>query len=256
MNALPDFRLDGQVALVTGAGSGIGQQVAVGIAASGASVALLDLSASGLAATSRAIAEQGGISATYEADVTQQGAVTHVVDDLERRLGQLSLAVNAAGIADAMPAHELAADRFRRLLEVNVTGLFQSCQAEGRAMLRRGIGSIVNIGSISGLVSHSEMKQVHYNSSKAAVAHLSRSLATEWADGGVRVNSLSPGFTLTPMNHRAEVAQMRDQISIKIPLGRFAETAEMVGPVLFLLSPASRYCTGTDLVVDGGYTAL
>ena len=123
-------------------------------------------------------------------------------------------------------------------------------------MLRHGSGSIVNVASISGIVSHREMKQAHYNSSKAAVAHLSRSLATEWADRGVRVNSVSPGFTLTPMNLRAEVADMRDAISRKIPLGRFAVPEEIVAPILFLLSPSASYCTATDIVVDGGYTAL
>ena len=244
------------VAIVTGAGSGIGRAVAEALAASGTAVALVDLTGGDLDAVAEQLRRDGARVTAVAADVTDEAAIEDAVTATEAAFGPLTLAVNAAGIADASPAESLALTRFTRLFDVNVTGVFLSCRAEARAMLRHGFGSIVNVASISGIVSHSEMQQAHYNSSKAAVAHLSRSLATEWADRGVRVNCVSPGFTLTPMNLRGEVADMRDAISRKIPLGRFAVPEEIVGPVLFLLSPSASYCTATDIVVDGGYTAL
>ena len=250
------FAFDGDVAIVTGAGSGIGRAIAVGLAARGARVGVADASASGAEQTHAEIARHGGASIAITVDVTTDDGMTRAVADVETELGPLTLAVNAAGIASARPALDLSADEFEGMYRVNVTGVFRSCQAEARAMLRSGRGAIVNLASISGIVSHREMLQVHYNSSKAAVAHLTRSLATEWAPHAIRVNSLAPGFTLTPMNTRDEVASLRAEISEKVPLARFANPEEMVGPAVFLLSAASSYCTGVDLVVDGGFTLL
>ncbi|WP_232711082.1 MULTISPECIES: glucose 1-dehydrogenase [unclassified Microbacterium] len=250
------FTLAGQTAVVTGGGSGIGKAIALGLAQRGANVGIVDFAAEGAAETAARVAEMGVGSLAIAADVTDEDGMTSAVEKTVHALGPLSLAVNAAGIAQATPALELSAEQFERLYRINVIGLFRSCQAEARAMMASGGGSILNLASISGIVSHREMLQAHYNSSKAAVAHLTRSLATEWAAHSIRVNALSPGFTLTPMNARAEVASMREEISEKIPTGRFAEPEEMVGPAVFLLSNAASYCTGVDLVVDGGYTLL
>ncbi|MCW3492714.1 glucose 1-dehydrogenase [Microbacterium sp. SSM24] len=250
------FSLTGEVAIVTGGGSGIGRAIALGLAECGARVGIADASAEGAEQTAVAIRAAGGEAVAIETDVTSEDGMTDAVAAVEATLGGLSLAVNAAGIADAVPALELTTDQFERMYRINVTGLFRSCQAEARAMIRTGRGSILNLASISGLVSHREMLQAHYNSAKAAVAHLTRSLATEWAPHAIRVNSLAPGFTLTPMNAREEVASMRADISRQIPLERFAEPEEMVGPAVFLLSGAGSYCTGVDLVVDGGFTLL
>ena len=120
-------------------------------------------------------------------------------------------------------------------------------------MLPRKQGSIVNIASMSGTIVNRGLLQAHYNSSKAAVIHLSKSLAMEWSDRGVRVNSISPGYTLTPMNLRPEVAEARKQFEADTPLGRMATVDELVGPAVFLSSPASSFCTGIDLLVDGGF---
>jgi NAD(P)-dependent dehydrogenase (short-subunit alcohol dehydrogenase family) len=139
------------------------------------------------------------------------------------------------------------------MLDVNLTGVFLSCQAEGKVMLPRREGSIVNIASMSGTIVNRGILQVHYNSSKAAVVHLTKSLAMEWANRGVRVNSISPGYTLTPMNTRPEVANQRKQFEADTPLGRMATVDELVGPAVFLLSRAASFCTGVDLIVDGGF---
>jgi NAD(P)-dependent dehydrogenase (short-subunit alcohol dehydrogenase family) len=120
-------------------------------------------------------------------------------------------------------------------------------------MLARREGAIVNIASMSGTIVNRGILQAHYNSSKAAVMHLTKSLAMEWADRGVRVNSISPGYTLTPMNIRPEVAEQRKQFEADTPLGRMATVDELVGPAVFLLSRAASFCTGVDLIVDGGF---
>jgi len=250
------FSLDGDVAIVTGGGSGIGRSIAIGLAAQGARVGIADTSMEGAERTAEDIVRAGGASIAVHVDVTSENAMARAVASLEAELGELSLAVNSAGIANAMPALELTTEQFELMYRINVTGLFRSCQVEARAMLRTGRGSILNLASISGLVSHREMLQAHYNSAKAAVAHLTRSLATEWAPHAIRVNSLAPGFTLTPMNTREEVASLRADIAQRIPLERFADPEEMVGPAIFLLSDAASYCTGVDLVVDGGFTLL
>src|SRR6185295_6195222 len=122
-----------------------------------------------------------------------------------------------------------------------------------RTMLTRRKGSIINIASMSGVIVNRGLSQAHYNSSKAAVIHLSKSLAMEWADRGVRVNAISPGYTATPMNTRPEVAEQVKQFEADTPLGRMATPEEMVGPAVFLLSDASTFVTGIDLIVDGGF---
>jgi NAD(P)-dependent dehydrogenase (short-subunit alcohol dehydrogenase family) len=250
------FRLDGGVTMVTGGSSGIGRAIAIALAEMGSHVAVVDLPSSDASGTLKAIEAEGRSAEFIAADVTSADQMEAAVERAESELGPLTAAVNSAGIAQAVPAEEMTVEQFERVFRVNVTGVFLSCQAQAKAMRKNGGGAIVNLASISGIVSHREMLQSHYNSSKAAVAHLSKSLATEWAQYGIRVNSVSPGFTRTPMNERAEVASILDEaVTRNTPLGRPADPFEMAGPALFLLSPAASFCTGTDLVVDGGFTA-
>jgi NAD(P)-dependent dehydrogenase (short-subunit alcohol dehydrogenase family) len=248
-----DFSLEGEVALVTGAASGIGKAIAKAIAASGASVGLIDLTEQATEETASEIQDERGHSVSIAADVTDLQQLRTAVELTEAAFGPLTLGVNSAGIANAAPAEAMSVEQWQRVYDVDVTGVFLSCQAEAEAMLGHGGGSIVNISSMSGTIVNRGLQQVHYNSAKAAVSHLTRSLAMEWVDRGVRVNAVSPGYTATPMNTRPEMVHLVEKFSQEIPMGRYAEPEEIAGPVVFLLSAAASYCTGVDLLVDGGF---
>jgi NAD(P)-dependent dehydrogenase (short-subunit alcohol dehydrogenase family) len=248
------FTLEGETAFVTGAGSGIGQRIAVGLAEAGASVGCFDLpSSKGLDGTVEQIKGLGRGAIALTGDVTQVTDLQRAVNGVEQGLGPLSVAVNCAGIANAAPAEEMPLEQWQRMLDINLTGIFLSCQAEARVMLPRKQGSIVNIASMSGIIVNRGLLQAHYNTSKAGVIHLTKSLAMEWSDRGVRVNSISPGYTATPMNVRPEVAEQVKRFEADTPLGRMATVDELVGPAIFLSSQAASFCTGVDLVVDGGF---
>ena len=248
------FDLSGETAFVTGAGSGIGQRLAVGLAEAGADVACLDLPGSvGLGATVERIGALGRRALRLEGDVTQAADLQRAVARCEAELGPLGVALNCAGIANATAAEDMPEAQWQRMLSVNLDGVFLSCQAQARVMLPRRRGAIVNIASMSGSIVNRGLLQAHYNSSKAAVIHLSKSLAMEWSDRGLRVNSISPGYTATPMNSRPEVAEQVRQFEADTPLGRMASVDELVGPAVFLASRAASFVTGVDLIVDGGF---
>jgi len=248
------FDLAGQVAIVTGAGSGIGQRIALGFAQAGADVACLDRREdSGLSLTVDLIRAQGRKSIALAADVTDEAALADAVVHTEADLGPLSIALNAAGIANAAPAEEMGIDQYQTLMDINLKGVFLSSQAEARAMLKHGKGAIINIASMSGVIVNRGLMQAHYNASKAGVIHMSKSMAMEWVDRGIRVNTISPGYTATPMNTRPEMVHQTKSFEDQTPMGRMADVNEMVGPAIFLASDAASYCTGVDLLVDGGF---
>lgn len=248
------FNLAGRVALVTGAGSGIGQRIAIGLAQSGADVACLDRREDGgLQETVEMIQSLGCNALAIAADVTSKQSMIDAVAKTEQLLGNLSIAVNAAGIANANPCEEMEEDQYQTLMDINMKGVFLSCQAEANAMLKHGSGSIINIASMSGVIVNRGLEQVHYNASKAGVIHMTKSMAMEWVQKGIRVNSISPGYTATPMNTRPEMVHQTKEFESQTPMGRMASVNEMVGPAIFLASDASSYCTGVDLLVDGGF---
>ncbi|MBM6550363.1 SDR family oxidoreductase [Marinomonas ostreistagni] len=248
------FNLTGDVALVTGAGSGIGQRIAIGLAQSGADVACVDRREDGgLQETIELIESLGRKAIAICADVTSKDSMTSAVAKTEEALGALSIAVNAAGIANANPCEEMAEDQYQTLMDINMKGVFLSCQAEANAMIKNGKGSIINIASMSGVIVNRGLEQVHYNASKAGVIHMTKSMAMEWVGKGIRVNSISPGYTATPMNTRPEMVHQTKEFESQTPMGRMASVNEMVGPAIFLASDAASYCTGVDLLVDGGF---
>lgn len=250
------FELNGDVAFVTGAGSGIGQSIALGLAEAGADIALFgrESKASGLAETAARIEAKGRRALVVSGSVTEKADLDRAIDTVERNLGPIKVAVNNAGIAFAEIAENLTLEQWHKLYDTNVVGVFLSCQAQGRVMLPRKNGRIINIASISGTIVNRGINQVHYNSSKAAVIQMSKSLAMEWADRGIRVNVISPGYTRTPMNTRPEVADQMKIFEGDTPMQRSADPDEMVGPAVFLASEASSFVTGVDLIVDGGFS--
>ncbi|WP_249011087.1 SDR family oxidoreductase [Conexibacter sp. DBS9H8] len=248
------FRLDGSTALVTGAGGGIGAEIAVGLAEAGADVGCLDRPSTHLDDTAARIHAMGRGAVALSADVTSPDSLAAAVATVESELGLLSSAVNCAGIHSNAPAEEMELGTWQALIDVNLTGVFLSCQAEGRAMLRNGGGRIVNVGSISGTLVNRGINQIHYNASKAGILQLSRSLAIEWVDRGIRVNVLSPGYVRTGMARGVQTARTLDDFLDDIPMRRMATPSELVGPAVFLLSDAASYCTGSELLVDGGIT--
>lgn len=252
---VPTFRLDGMVAIVTGAGAGIGASIAQGLAEFGADVGCVDLTADHLAKTVQSIRSGGRQAVALPADTSREGVLDACVERLESELGPLRLAVNCAGVHSAAPAEQMDAATWQRVIDVNLTGVFRSCQAEGRAMLRGGGGSIVNIASISATIANRGIQQVHYNTVKAGVVQMSRSLALEWVERGIRVNTLSPGYVRTSLSRGVQTARSAEQFLDDIPMRRVADPAEMVGPAVFLLSDAASFCTGSEPVVDGGATS-
>ncbi|MFD0981498.1 SDR family oxidoreductase [Tropicimonas aquimaris] len=254
LNAPKLFDLSGRVAFVTGAGSGIGQRIALGLAQCGADVACLDRRTdSGLADTVSMIEGAGRKAIAISADVTNRASMDEAVARTENELGALGIAVNSAGIANANPAEEMSEEQYQTLMDINMKGVFFSCQAEANAMIRHGKGAIINIASMSGVIVNRGLTQVHYNASKAGVIHMSKSMAMEWVDRGIRVNSISPGYTATPMNTRPEMVHQTKEFEAQTPMQRMATVDEMVGPAVFLASDASSFCTGVDLLVDGGF---
>lgn len=246
------FDLTGKTAVVTGAGQGIGLEIARGLALSGATVVIAEINeASGQAAAT----EIGGHS--IELNVLDSAAVSAAFAKVAVDHGSLDIVVNNAGMARNVAAEEETDEGWRQVLGLNLDAVFWCARAAGQIMLAQGKGSIINIASMSGLIVNRPQNQVAYNVSKAGVIMLTKSMATEWATRGVRVNSISPGYVGTSLLREVEqkspdwfATWTRDT-----PLGRVAEPAEIAPAAIFLASDAASYVTGSNLVVDGGFTA-
>lgn len=251
---LEKFSIAGKRALVTGAAQGIGAAISEALAEGGAHVILTDL---GNAADAQAQALRGkGYSVASESlDVTDSAAVEALAAKIAAD-GGLDILVNNAGIAISNhPAENMADDVWHKVIDVNQNGVFYCCRAFGRDMLTRGTGSIINTGSMSGYVVNRPQEQANYNASKAAVHHLTRSLAAEWAGRGVRVNSVAPTYIETEMNKYVyEDEEMYRHWVGGTPMGRMGKPEEVASVVLFLASDAASLMTGSIVLADGGYT--
>lgn len=256
---LERFRLDGRVALVTGGGQGIGRAFAHALGEAGAAVAVVDLVAERAEQVRDELAAKGIEALAFTADVTKANQVQQMVEATMKRWERLTIAVNNAGIGDWTAAEDVSEANWDRINAVNLKGVFLCAQAEARVMLPAGYGKIINVASMSASIVNTPQKQVVYNTTKAGVLHMTRSLAAEWAARGVRVNSISPGYTRTQLVDDLLATPVGQEMEPRwmslTPMNRMAEVTDLQGAVVFLAAEVSDFMTGSDLVIDGGYCA-
>jgi NAD(P)-dependent dehydrogenase (short-subunit alcohol dehydrogenase family) len=251
------FRLDGRVAVVTGASSGMGVTFAEALAAAGARVVVAARRPERLQEVVREIQDQGGSAHAVACDVSREEDVERLVAETQAVFGATDVLVSNAGFTTVVPAEEQGLADWQAHLDVNLTGVFLCAQRFGRGMLAAGRGTIVNVASVLGVVASGQIRQAAYAASKGGVVNLTRELAAQWARRGVRVNALAPGWFPTEMTadmfgDERSLAWMRG----RTPLGRGGALDELIGPLLFLASDASSFVTGHVLTVDGGWTIV
>lgn len=256
MNQYSQFRIDGEIAAVTGAASGIGLEICRALGAAGAaSIMMLDRSEEILTARRDELASGGVAASAYVCDVTRPKDVNTLAAKVEAEVGPVDILVNSAGIAVLHSALNCSDEDWLRVMDVNVNGTFWTSRAFGAGMVRRKSGAIVNLGSMSGLIINRPQHAASYMASKGAIHMLTKALAAEWAKDGVRVNALAPGYVATEMTLKMrERPELFNTWLDMTPMGRCGEPSEIAAAALFLASPASSYVTGSILSVDGGYT--
>jgi len=250
------FKLNGRVALVTGGGRAIGLACVEALAEAGAKVIIADFDQKVAAEGQAAMKKKGYDVETVIMDVTKTDQVNKVADDVVKKHGKIDILVNNAGIARSeTPAETVTDEHWLNVIDVNLNGTFWCCRAFGKHMLAKKSGAIVNIGSMSGFIVNKPQEQAYYNASKAAVHHLTKSLAAEWGARGVRVNAVAPTYIATPLNEFVKSKPEMYQAWIGgTPMGRLGEVEEIASVVLFLASDAASLLTGSIVLADGGYT--
>ena len=260
-------RLEGKVAIVTGAGSvgpgwGNGRATAVLFAREGARVAVVDRDMAAAGETAKIIEGEGGVALLLNADATDLASTQAMADETVRRLGRIDVLVNNVGGSITGGAIEMSVEDFKAQLDLNLTSAFIGCKAVLPTMVAQGSGSVVNIGSIGGL-RHLGHDHVGYSAGKSGLVQFTRQIAVRYARHGIRCNTIIPGMIDTPLlevrvskqKGRADLATLRAEAKTRVPLGRRGEAWDVAYAALFLASEESKYVTGTEILVDGGFTA-
>ncbi len=253
---LEKYALKGQTAFITGGGRGIGLATAEALLESGANVVIADVNEAILSAGQAHLSQKGHIVEAQILDVTQPESVAAAAKSANDRYGSVDILVASAGIAwPDTPGESITDELWRRLIDVDLNGVYWCCREFAKPMLQRERGSIVTLGSISGVISNKPQRQAHYNAAKAAVHHLTKSLAGEWAQRGVRVNCVAPTYVDTPMSNTSFDDPERMPIWMDFtPMRRVARPDEIASAILFLATEASSAMTGSIVLVDCGYT--
>src|SRR6202022_2542360 len=251
MSYSPLTPLDGRVAIVTGGARGIGLETAKPLKENGARIVIVDINAE---AGEKAAKELG--ADFVRTDLTRSDEVSRLATEVRSKHGRIDIAFNNAGIAINAPSEECSDEDWHKVININLHGVFYCCRKFGKMMLEQGKGSIINTASMSGIIANTPQPQSAYNASKAGVILLTKSLAGEGAKRGVRVNSISPGYVATEITKLGtSITEWHQKWLELTPMGRLGEVSEVASAVLYLASDASSYFTGSNLVMDGGYTS-
>lgn len=253
MNVLSMFDLKGEKAIVTGGGQGLGREMALALAEAGADVAVVQRRVEVAEQTAEEIRKLGRDSLAMKVDVSKVEDVKNMVAVAKDRFGEIDILINNAGIGHHVYALDMTEEDWDSMIDIHLKGTFLCSQMVGREMVKQKKGSIINIASMSGFIINRPQPQAHYNAAKAGIAHLTKSLAMEWAKFNIRVNAIAPGYMKTPMLKQVSDKIAEEWLSLS-PMGRFGEPYEIKGLALFLASKASTFVTGTTIVIDGGYT--
>ncbi|MFP3668776.1 SDR family oxidoreductase [Priestia aryabhattai] len=258
MGIIEKMRLDEKKIFVTGGARGIGKSVAIAFAEAGADVAIVDLDFEAAQKTATELKEHHKVKTiAIEADVTKPEDVDGMIEKILNVFGRIDVAFCNAGICMNVPAEEMTFDQWKKVIDINLTGVFLTAQAAGKVMLKQGGGSIINTASMSGHIVNVPQPQCSYNASKAGVIQLTKSLAVEWATRNVRVNCISPGYMGTELTLNSPSLQpLIEQWNQMAPLKRMGRPEELQSICVYLAGDTSSFTTGADFVVDGAFTCI
>ena len=258
MGIIEKMRLDGKSIFVTGGARGIGKSVATAFCEAGANVAIVDVDIATAQETAQWLRETtGSDTMAIRADVTNPEDVDAMIAAVLAKYGKLDAAFCNAGICMNIPAEEMTLAQWKKVIDINLTGVFLTAQAAGKVMLKQGYGSIINTASMSAHIVNVPQPQCSYNASKAGVIQLTKSLAIEWAKRGVRVNSISPGYIGTDLTLSSETLKpLIEKWNAMAPMGRLGKPEELQSVCVYLAGDTSTFTTGSDFVVDGAFTCF